>query len=131
MSPWRYSVFRQPRSPGSNGRRAIPMMRSTSDASSRALSAAMPISPVGPVTATVRPTEPPFHPPKSCSLVVEHLTQHVPHLHQVVLVGHHLIDVLVRRWVLIKQSHGLVSVPRPPSHLLSQRLDSELLARLT
>jgi hypothetical protein len=36
--------------------RAIPMSRSTSGASSSASTAEMPISPIGPVTATVSPT---------------------------------------------------------------------------
>src|SRR5436190_11944079 len=56
MSPWRYAVFDQPRLSGSNGRRAIPMMRSTAGSASSALTAAIPISPVGPVTATVSAT---------------------------------------------------------------------------
>src|SRR4051794_39868322 len=56
-SPCRYSVRFQPWSAGSKGRRAIPTMRATPRA--RAFSSAsmngLPISPVGPVTATVRP----------------------------------------------------------------------------
>src|SRR4051794_37040296 len=52
MSPCRYSVFCNPRLAGSNGRRAIPRMRPTCGSSARRN--ARPISPVGPVTATVR-----------------------------------------------------------------------------
>src|SRR5262245_10681286 len=54
-SPWRYSVFRQRRSAGSNGRLAIPTTRFTARERSRAFTIAIPRSPVGPVTATVRP----------------------------------------------------------------------------
>ena len=54
MSPWRYSVLRRPSAPGSNGRRAMPRMRSTWG--SRARRKERPISPVGPVTATVWPS---------------------------------------------------------------------------
>src|SRR3954454_14307096 len=54
-SPWTYSVLRQPREPGSNGLRAIPTMRATSPERSSASMNGLPISPVGPVTATVRP----------------------------------------------------------------------------
>src|SRR5918993_347239 len=52
-SPCRYSVFFQPRSAGSNGRRAMPTMLFTVRERSSALTIAMPRSPVGPVTATV------------------------------------------------------------------------------
>src|SRR5829696_1549381 len=52
-SPWRYSVFFQPCSSGSNGRRAIPMMRCTARERSSAFTIAIPRSPVGPVTASV------------------------------------------------------------------------------
>src|SRR3954452_16333785 len=55
MSPWRYSVFSSPMSDGLNGRRAIPMTRSTSRAWSSWRRSARPMSPVGPVIATVRP----------------------------------------------------------------------------
>src|SRR3954453_16621310 len=55
MSPWRYSVFSSPISDGLNGRRAMPMIRSTSGALSSWRSSARPMSPVGPVIATVRP----------------------------------------------------------------------------
>src|SRR4051812_34917410 len=58
MSPWRYSVFFKPRLAGSKGRRAMPRMRPTCGSSARRN--ARPISPVGPVTATVT------------SLIVEH-----------------------------------------------------------
>src|SRR3954451_10655203 len=58
MSPRRYSVLRRPRLSGSNGRRAMPRMRPACGSS--AFRNARPISPVGPVTATVR------------SLIVEH-----------------------------------------------------------
>src|SRR3954463_4240521 len=58
MSPRRYSVLRRPRLSGSNGRRAMPRMRPARGSS--AFRNARPISPVGPVTATVR------------SLIVEH-----------------------------------------------------------
>src|SRR5918992_1514418 len=54
-SPWRYSVLRQPRSPGSKGRRAMPRMRFTERERSSASTIPRPRSPVGPVTATVRP----------------------------------------------------------------------------
>src|SRR4051812_19782541 len=54
-SPWRYSVLRQPRSSGSNGRRAMPKMRLTARERSNASTIPSPRSPVGPVTATVRP----------------------------------------------------------------------------
>src|SRR4051794_18654663 len=50
-SPWRYSVFCSPSEAGSNGRRAMPRMRACG---SSAFRNARPISPVGPVTATVR-----------------------------------------------------------------------------
>src|SRR5262245_2791467 len=50
-SPWRYSVLTSPSDAGSNGRRAIP---STRACGSSAFRNARPISPVGPVTATVR-----------------------------------------------------------------------------
>jgi hypothetical protein len=53
MSPWRYSVRVHACSAGSNGRRAIPMICSTSEACSSASTAEIPMSPVGPVTATV------------------------------------------------------------------------------
>jgi hypothetical protein len=46
-------VFGFSRVAGSNGRRAMPMMRSTSGCWSSASTAEVPISPVGPVTATV------------------------------------------------------------------------------
>src|SRR2546429_2679036 len=54
-SPCRYSVLRQPRVFGSNGRRAMPTMRFTRRERSSAETRAIPRSPVGPVTATVRP----------------------------------------------------------------------------
>src|SRR4051812_26063038 len=54
-SPRRYSVLRQPRSPGSKGRRAMPMTRLTARERSSASTIPNPRSPVGPVTATVRP----------------------------------------------------------------------------
>src|SRR5690349_16174049 len=53
MSPRRYSVFSQPGPAMSKGRLAIPITRSTSGTRSRAPMKARPISPVGPVTATV------------------------------------------------------------------------------
>src|SRR5918992_888943 len=53
-SPRRYSVLRSPRSAGSNGRRAIPSTRATARERSQARRNARPMSPVGPVTATVR-----------------------------------------------------------------------------
>src|SRR5919197_2150288 len=52
-SPCLYSVFFQRRSAGSNGRRAMPTMLLTVRERSRALTMAIPRSPVGPVTATV------------------------------------------------------------------------------
>src|ERR1044072_2721605 len=52
-SPRRYSVFSQPCPARSKGRRAIPITRSTSGSRSSAEIKALPISPVGPVTATV------------------------------------------------------------------------------
>src|SRR3954454_24538820 len=55
-SPWRYSVFFQPCSAGSNSRRAIPTIRLTPRERSSAETMAMPRSPVGPVTATVSPS---------------------------------------------------------------------------
>src|SRR5437764_1930343 len=55
-SPWRYSVLRKPASLGSNGRRAIPTIFATRRERSRAETIDMPRSPVGPVTATVRPS---------------------------------------------------------------------------
>jgi hypothetical protein len=55
MSPWRYSVFSSPIAAGLNGRRAMPTIRSTSgDLSSRRRNP-RPMSPVGPVMATVNP----------------------------------------------------------------------------
>ena len=54
-SPSRYSVLRQPCSPGSNGRRAMPTIRFTARERSRASTTDRPRSPVGPVTATVMP----------------------------------------------------------------------------
>src|SRR3954464_15708297 len=54
-SPRRDSVLRQPRSLGSNGRRAMPMTRFTARERSSASTIPSPRSPVGPVTATVRP----------------------------------------------------------------------------
>src|SRR3954454_5052724 len=54
-SPRRYSGLRQPRSPGSDGRRAMPITRLTARDRSRASTMPRPRSPVGPVTATVRP----------------------------------------------------------------------------
>src|SRR5918999_1368559 len=54
-SPWQYSVLRQPRSPGSNGRRAMPTMCFTERERPSASTIPRPRSPVGPVTATVRP----------------------------------------------------------------------------
>src|SRR5829696_2439551 len=54
-SPWRYSVLRQPSDAGSNGRRARPTIRFTRRERSSASTTARPRSPVGPVTATVRP----------------------------------------------------------------------------
>src|SRR5919109_692265 len=55
-SPCRYRLFSQPRSAGSKGRRAIPSIRLTDRERSSALTMPMPRSPVGPVTATVRPS---------------------------------------------------------------------------
>src|SRR5262245_46699273 len=52
-SPRRYSTFSS--GPGSNGRRAIPITRATRGSASSARRNARPSSPVGPVTATVRP----------------------------------------------------------------------------
>ena len=52
-SPRRYSVLRRPAAAGSNGRRAIATIRSTSRQRSSARSSERPMSPVGPVTATV------------------------------------------------------------------------------
>src|SRR5918999_3198884 len=54
-SPCRYSVLRQPRSAGSNGRRAMPTIRLTERERSSASTMLRPRSPVGPVTATVSP----------------------------------------------------------------------------
>src|SRR5215213_6141706 len=54
-SPWRYSVLRQPRSAGSKGLRAMPRIRLTARDRSSASTMPRPRSPVGPVTATVRP----------------------------------------------------------------------------
>ena len=51
----RYSVRFQPCAAGSNGRRAMPTIRPTSRERSSARMKGRPISPVGPVTATVRP----------------------------------------------------------------------------
>jgi hypothetical protein len=48
-------VFDQPCIGGSNGPRAIPRIFSTAGSRSSAVTAEMPISPVGPVTATVSP----------------------------------------------------------------------------
>src|SRR3954469_16321176 len=55
-SPCRYSAFFQPWLAGSNARRAIPTIFFTWRERSRAETSAMPRSPVGPVTATVRPS---------------------------------------------------------------------------
>src|SRR3954452_2814324 len=55
-SPSRYSVFFQPWSFGSNGRRAMPTIFLTRRERSRASTSAMPRSPVGPVTATLNPS---------------------------------------------------------------------------
>src|SRR5215467_10077789 len=55
-SPWRYSVFFQPASAGSNGLRAIPTIFFTCRERSSADTSAMPRSPVGPVTVTVSPS---------------------------------------------------------------------------
>src|SRR4051794_40725240 len=55
-SPWRYSVFFQPSSSGSNGRRAMPTTFFTRFERSSAFTTATPRSPVGPVTATFRPS---------------------------------------------------------------------------
>src|SRR5688572_11209968 len=52
-SPWRYSVLRRPSVAGSNGRRAMPRTRPTARERSQARRKARPMSPVGPVTATV------------------------------------------------------------------------------
>src|SRR3954452_19539775 len=52
-SPRRYSVFSQPCPARSKGRRAMPITRSTSGIRSSEEMKALPISPVGPVTATV------------------------------------------------------------------------------
>src|SRR5688572_4356514 len=52
-SPWRYSVLRRPCAAGSNGRRAMPSTRPTVRERSQARRKARPMSPVGPVTATV------------------------------------------------------------------------------
>ena len=48
--------LRPPARGGSNGRRAIPTMPLTAGSRSSAVTAEIPISPVGPVTATVIPT---------------------------------------------------------------------------
>src|SRR5215212_5526667 len=56
-SPCRYSVFFQPWSFGSNGRRAMPTILRTRRDFSSASTSAIPRSPVGPVTATLRPSE--------------------------------------------------------------------------
>src|SRR3954466_4347740 len=50
---------------------------------------------------------------RSGALVVEHLAQGVLDLHEVRLVGHDDIDVLVRRRVLVEQLPRLVRVPGP------------------
>jgi hypothetical protein len=55
-SPWRYSTLRQPWLSGSNGRRAMPTIFLTFRDRSSAETSAMPRSPVGPVTVTVRPS---------------------------------------------------------------------------
>src|SRR5437763_5138954 len=52
-SPCLYSVFFQPALAGSNGRRAMPMIRLTRRERSSSETSAIPRSPVGPVTATV------------------------------------------------------------------------------
>src|SRR5450755_4793604 len=52
-SAWRYSVFRRPSAAGSNGRRAIARIAPTSRLRSNAGSSERPMSPVGPVIATV------------------------------------------------------------------------------
>src|SRR5437763_6832030 len=68
--------------------------------------------------------------PRSGALVIEHLAQRVLDLDEVGLVGHDDIDVLVRRRVLVEKLPRLVRVPGPTRHLLGQRLDRQLLARL-
>ena len=55
-SPCWYVVFAHPSVDVSNGRRAIPMIFSTAGSCSSAVTAEIPIAPVGPVTATVIPT---------------------------------------------------------------------------
>src|SRR5919108_2074322 len=57
MSPWRYSALVQPSSAGSKRRRAMPSTRSTASLRSSAAISGLPISPVGPVTATVSAIE--------------------------------------------------------------------------
>jgi hypothetical protein len=52
-SAWRYFVLRSPASAGSKGLRAMASMRPTSRRRSSARSNDRPMSPVGPVTATV------------------------------------------------------------------------------
>src|SRR4051794_5038087 len=52
-SPWTYSVFLSPIDSGSNGRRAIPMTFLIWGVLSSARSSGLPMSPVGPVTATL------------------------------------------------------------------------------
>src|SRR4051794_30980926 len=58
-SPCRYSTLRQPCVAGSKGRRAMPTILSTSRERSSVRMNGLPISPVGPVTATVSPTSAP------------------------------------------------------------------------
>ena len=52
MSPRRYSTFSHPSTEGSKGRRAIPTTDPTSSRLSSSAISGLPISPVGPVTAT-------------------------------------------------------------------------------
>ena len=55
-SPSRYSVFFHPCDAGSNGRRAMPTIFFTLRERSSESTSAIPRSPVGPVTVTVRPS---------------------------------------------------------------------------
>src|SRR4051812_43524189 len=111
-SPWRYSVLARCRV--SYGRRAMPITRSTRGSPSSARRNARPSSPVGPVTATVRPL-PVFvieHDPRRLALALD--------------TGLHGPD-LARRGVGEQLVGGLEACD--PLEVLDRREDHQQLAR--
>src|SRR6478672_4428950 len=103
MSPCRYVVLVHPSRDGSNGRRAMPTIRSTAGLCSSVVTAEIPISPVGPVTATLIPTrsifpQPPTRRTKTVTRCARRSTEKRPKA-----TGDRLRELRVERCELVRE----------------------------